>query len=309
MKINKIIILVVLSCLIFGILFLLNKKENTQTIHLKNNIVALENYIQEIYSINPHEFKINTLEHNNDSIFPSIDKRLKHSFQLVLYIPEYPCQKCIIEQYEKLKSLPEHIQNNIIIMTSFQKKRDVNMWINSHKYKYPVYNNPFMGLTKFGSKNQLTLFIVDELGIPRNFYIATESFMYLSDDYYNFIIYEFNKALDINDFQKISESEAKSEVKFFDKHNFGTLSIQDTVSADFEFENISAVPFIIVDVKPDCGCTVAEWSHEPIAEGKTAKVKIKFQADSKGYFSKRITVFSNAKKSPHVLTISGIVEH
>ena len=74
-------------------------------------------------------------------------------------------------------------------------------------------------------------------------------------------------------------------------------------------EGIYAInPLFITDVRTNCGCTASEWDRKPANTGEKLKVKVEFTAENTGFFSKRITVFSNAKDSPHNLTITGKVK-
>ncbi|GHT67943.1 hypothetical protein AGMMS50239_32030 [Bacteroidia bacterium] len=287
----------------------MNTKDSTSNIHLKKEIAELKQYIEDVYTINPYEFNIASLEHYNDSAYQSITERLDSDKpQLVLYIPENACLDCIINEYEKLKTLPNCMQDRIFIMVSYPRKRDVMMWISSHKYIYPVYNNPYFGMSAFGSKNQLTLFVVNKTGIPANFLILKRDLHNMSDDYYKMIIPKFEKYSGITPVEEVISNDQKSEVEFTGKHNFGLLHLKNKGFTVFEFENISSVPFVIKDIKTNCGCTVPEWDRKPVAKGEKAKVTVEFAAMQKGVFSKRITVFSNAKDSPHTLTITGNVE-
>jgi len=95
-------------------------------------------------------------------------------------------------------------------------------------------------------------------------------------------------------------------------HDFG--SIKQGVPAVYEFEvkNTGNQPLIIQDVKPSCGCTTPEWPKTPILPGKTAKIKVSYDAASAGPFNKSIFVKSNAanveKGDRYELRIKGTVK-
>ena len=305
---GKNILLIVSACLLFGLFYWFNTKNHVTKGHYEMRNKDLLNYVEDIYKISAYDFKISSLTHFNDSLFRSINERLRNNdLQLVLYIPQNYCQDCVIRIIDKFKSLPDIMQDKIFIMTSFTRERDVRMWLSSHKYRYPVYNSLSFGMTNFGSKNRMTLFLVDSSGIPSNFFMLEKIFPDISDKYLNYVISEFEKDMGGFEYEEELSSDEKPEIKFNSKHDFGALNLRDKVFTCFEFENLSSAPFVINEVRTNCGCTVTEWDKKPVGKGGILKVKVEFVAESIGIFSKRITVFTNAKNSPHSLTITGVV--
>ena len=60
---------------------------------------------------------------------------------------------------------------------------------------------------------------------------------------------------------------------------------------EFELTNTGNSPLIIIEAKASCGCTNPEFPTRPIAPGKKAKIKVKFNpAGGKGGFRKTIIV-------------------
>ena len=90
-------------------------------------------------------------------------------------------------------------------------------------------------------------------------------------------------------------------------HDFGKIPQDVAVKTTFEFTNIGKEPLIISDVKPSCQCTAPEWPKEPIAPGKSAKITVGYNAKAAGPFSKTVTITSNARTNPKVITIKGEV--
>ncbi|NJN43151.1 MAG: DUF1573 domain-containing protein, partial [Flammeovirgaceae bacterium] len=57
-----------------------------------------------------------------------------------------------------------------------------------------------------------------------------------------------------------------------------------------------------------CGCTTPGWTRGAIASGKTGFVKARFDPKGRpGFFSKTLSVTTNASTKPIVLTIRGNV--
>lgn len=90
-------------------------------------------------------------------------------------------------------------------------------------------------------------------------------------------------------------------------HDYGTITQGSDGSCGFKFTNKSKVPLVLSNVHASCGCTVPEWPKEPIPAGKTGVIKVKYNTNSIGSFTKNITVNSNAINSTVILTIKGNV--
>jgi len=107
-----------------------------------------------------------------------------------------------------------------------------------------------------------------------------------------------------------SQSSEKQAVIKFDKeeHDFGSLLQGEVVSYSFHFTNTGNQPLIISDVGSSCGCTVGEYSREPIAPGKTGTIKVTYNSTGHhGFQSRVLTVMSNTNPAKTTLRIKGKV--
>lgn len=95
----------------------------------------------------------------------------------------------------------------------------------------------------------------------------------------------------------------------YTEHNFGTINSGSDCSYDFVFVNTGKSDIIINNVSTSCGCTTPEWPRQPIPSKSRAVIKVKYDSNRIGNFSKTITVYSNAKNSPVVLSIRGQVQY
>lgn len=91
------------------------------------------------------------------------------------------------------------------------------------------------------------------------------------------------------------------------RHELGTILWKTPTTATFTVKNNGTQPLIVLDVHPDCGCTVATWTHTPIAPGGTGAIAVTYDAELLGSFEKHIDVRTNAATQPTTLTISGDV--
>lgn len=99
-------------------------------------------------------------------------------------------------------------------------------------------------------------------------------------------------------------------IKFNEEsHDFGKIIEKDgPVTHVFEFTNSYNKPVKILFVKPSCGCTTPDWSKEEIQPGKTGFIKAQFNPNGRpGYFTKTLTVTTDAETNPFVLQIKGSV--
>jgi len=91
-------------------------------------------------------------------------------------------------------------------------------------------------------------------------------------------------------------------------HDFGKIEQGKPAVYKFEFTNTGGKPIIIKDVKSSCGCTTPDWSKKPVAPGAKGYITVSYDTKGRpGTFKKTITVISNAKNSPIVLTVRGTV--
>ncbi|PIE50476.1 MAG: hypothetical protein CSA38_03480 [Flavobacteriales bacterium] len=90
--------------------------------------------------------------------------------------------------------------------------------------------------------------------------------------------------------------------------DFKDIKQGETVEHQFEFTNSGKKPLIISAVKPGCGCTISEYTQEPILPGKKGFVTLKFNAmNFQGMVRKSAEVYANVEQLPIVLTFSANV--
>lgn len=90
--------------------------------------------------------------------------------------------------------------------------------------------------------------------------------------------------------------------------DYGTIDQNANGQREFKFTNNGNKPLIIMNAQGSCGCTVPDAPKEPIAPGATAVIKVKYDTNRVGPFTKTVTVTSNASATPKTLTIKGDVK-
>jgi hypothetical protein len=109
-------------------------------------------------------------------------------------------------------------------------------------------------------------------------------------------------------FTASAQTDNKAEFKFNEeKHDFGKIAQGKPVTTEFTFTNIGEEPLILSDVKPTCGCTIADYTKTPVKKGDKGVIKITYNAAVVAPFNKTIIVTSNAKTPQKYLNIVGEV--
>lgn len=104
-------------------------------------------------------------------------------------------------------------------------------------------------------------------------------------------------------------AQGKADIKFDQTtHDFGTFSEDHpVVTYTFTFTNVGDAPLVIHQAVASCGCTVPEYTQEPVLPGKKGTVKVTYNGTGRypGHFKKSITLRTNAKTEMLRLFIEG----
>ena len=87
----------------------------------------------------------------------------------------------------------------------------------------------------------------------------------------------------------------------------GKIKQDNATTAIFEVTNISSEPLIIEQANPTCGCTIGDYTKEPIAPGKTGFIKATYNAKNLNAFEKHLTVKFAGVTDVKSITIKGEV--
>lgn len=106
------------------------------------------------------------------------------------------------------------------------------------------------------------------------------------------------------------ESDKKIPVFEFEEstHHFGTIHSGERMSYEFKFKNTGNADLIISQASGSCGCTIPEYSKDPVKPGEEGVIKVKYNSEGQGgMVSKTITLLANTIPNTKVLTISAEV--
>ncbi|MDT0552243.1 DUF1573 domain-containing protein [Urechidicola vernalis] len=90
--------------------------------------------------------------------------------------------------------------------------------------------------------------------------------------------------------------------------DYGKIVKGSNGERSFVFTNVGNAPLVIERVQGSCGCTVPTKPEKPILPGEKGEIKVKYDTNRTGGFSKTVTIISNATEARKVVRIKGLVE-
>jgi hypothetical protein len=104
--------------------------------------------------------------------------------------------------------------------------------------------------------------------------------------------------------KKTAADVAKFESESID---LGKIKQDNATTATFTVTNIGKEPLIIEQANPTCGCTISDYTKEPIAPGKSGTIKATYNAKNTAPFEKHLTVKFAGVDEVKSITIKGEV--
>lgn len=90
-------------------------------------------------------------------------------------------------------------------------------------------------------------------------------------------------------------------------HDFGKIIQNTPVSYVFEIKNITDKPIVVENTWASCGCTTPDKIVDPILPGKTANLKVNYNAAAAAPFSKDVYIKLAGIDQPKTVKITGEV--
>lgn len=91
--------------------------------------------------------------------------------------------------------------------------------------------------------------------------------------------------------------------------DFGSVKEGEDVDIKFRFKNTGNKPLIVASVVPGCGCTVPEYTKEPVMPGNEGFIKAKFHSSGQlPTVHKTISVAMNTKEQSYTRAFIGEVK-
>ena len=109
---------------------------------------------------------------------------------------------------------------------------------------------------------------------------------------------------------KVADQKKKADdvAKFkLETIELGKILQDHPTTATFEVTNISKEVLIIEQANPTCGCTISDYTKEPIAPGKSGYIKATYNAKNLNMFEKHLSVKFAGIDEVKSITIKGEV--
>ncbi|MGB5943330.1 MAG: DUF1573 domain-containing protein [Leeuwenhoekiella sp.] len=87
------------------------------------------------------------------------------------------------------------------------------------------------------------------------------------------------------------------------EYDFGTIQKGDNVEHVFKFTNTGKAPLVIVNATSTCGCTVPEYSREPVQPGETGELLVKYNGSGTNAVTKTVTIKANTESGSEQVKI------
>jgi hypothetical protein len=88
---------------------------------------------------------------------------------------------------------------------------------------------------------------------------------------------------------------AAQDIKFESLEvNYGSIEKGADGVRVFKFTNNGSAPLIISNAQGSCGCTVPTYPKEPIMPGEKGEIRVKYDTQRVGAFTKYVTLTTNA---------------
>lgn len=90
--------------------------------------------------------------------------------------------------------------------------------------------------------------------------------------------------------------------------DFGRIAQGTNVEHLFKFTNTGEAPLIISEAKGSCGCTVPQFTREPIAPGESGEMLVKFNGSGQNQRTISVNITANTERGTERVTIKAFVE-
>lgn len=102
----------------------------------------------------------------------------------------------------------------------------------------------------------------------------------------------------------------KAKIEFAaEEHDFGIITEGEKVGWYFKFRNTGQGELVIHNASASCGCTVPEYSKEPIPPGGEGTIRVVFDSSGRsGSQIKQLTIESNGEPNYVVLTLKAEIK-
>lgn len=274
-----------------------SKKVPSPTSHAESQLYSLLalQYQFNYQKINP---SLPVLDNNGDTI--NLKNLIGNTPKIIFRYRASGCGPCNENEILFLKKEKKNILKNIVIITDDKGTKSLKSFMNMSGLHIPILrlSPDYSGLPpdQIGASYYFVLskdFRVNYMYIPNS---TMENF---TENYFNTIVQSE---------QMLHENLRTTKISFEDSvFDFGDVKYKSSIQTNFIFRNTGDQPLIIWKVVSACGCTIPQWSKEPVPPGKSGIIEVRYDSTRNGSFSKEMLVYSNASSGVSKIKIKGRV--
>lgn len=225
-------------------------------------------------------------------------------YKIILYVDSVGCTSCGL-QLHKWKGLIDEVDSlsneTVPVLFFFHPKdlREISYLLKRDDMAIPVCideKDILNSINNFPKNHNFQCFLID----------SDNKVVFIGNPIHNFRIKEMYLAtISGKESQPISNS-PKTEIEVKQtEFDLGIIDKGIPTTITVAIKNIGERPFIIQKTRESCGCTKVKYERKPILPAVSTEVKITYDAQGNGYFSKTVFIYGNIENSPLIINIRG----
>ena len=227
-------------------------------------------------------------------------------YTIVTYADSIGCMGCKLKLpvwkdfISYLDSVSDHTVKVIFILHPRDKKEMVHLLV-YNDFSYPVcldIKGSFDKINKIPSNLAFQTFLLDN----RNKVIA------IGNPIHNPNVRTLYLNLILSDSICESRDLIQTKISLPETIDMGVFDWSEEKEAMLIIKNLGVVSLTVENIVTSCGCTSVEYSRRPVSLKDSLVIKIKYKAESPGYFNKDIAIYCNVPSSPVYVKLSGKVQ-
>ena len=226
-------------------------------------------------------------------------------YKIITYVDSLGCTNCKL-QLERWKTFMQEVDSikNVSVPFVFvfhpKNVKELRNILRGHAFDYPVFfdeKDDFNALNRFPDDMMFQTFLLDK----------DNKVQVIGNPVLNPQVKELYIGKITGRDKQQNEPVTKMTVDRTE-YDFGAFSMSERQECIFRITNSGSSLLMVQDVVTSCGCTKVEYDKRPVPPGRSMDLKVIYEAEESGHFTKVVTVYSNAEGSPVRLRITGNVK-
>ena len=226
-------------------------------------------------------------------------------YKIITYVDSLGCTNCKL-QLERWKTFMQEVDSikNVSVPFVFvfhpKNVKELRNILRGHAFDYPVFfdeKDDFNALNRFPDDMMFQTFLLDK----------DNKVQVIGNPVLNPQVKELYIGKVTGKGKQPDAFATKMTVDRTD-YDFGTFPMSERQECVFRITNTGSSLLMVQDVVTSCGCTKVEYDKHPVPPGRSMDLKVIYEAEESGHFTKVVTVYSNAETTPVRLRITGNVK-